>query len=69
MDEKLFIEHLLVIASALRARLVYAWRERHKEAGMTTLEVAVITLGLLVIATAIVAAVKAAVDQRIAKIH
>lgn len=44
-------------------------RRRRHDVGVTTLEIVVIALGLLVLATAAVAVIKGAVDSRLNKIN
>ncbi|MBT0773239.1 hypothetical protein KIH74_30120 [Kineosporia sp. J2-2] len=61
------VVHLFVIA--LVARLVAATEPRRDERGSVTLEQVVIALGLFLLAVAVIAGIKAAVDNRIGQIN
>lgn len=63
------IASLTALFVAQRRRLAQVWHNRHDETGLSTLEIAVIALGLLVIAGLLVTAITAAVRHRIALIR
>jgi hypothetical protein len=62
------IPPLLVIAAGLRSRLAHGWAHRHDQDGLGTLELVIITLGLVTVAGVLVAAISAAVTSRTDKI-
>lgn len=65
--------HIITTLTALfdssRRRLAEVWRNRHDETGLSTLEVAVIALGMLLIAGLLVATITAAVRHRMTLIR
>lgn len=62
------IPPLLVIAAGLRARVSHGWAHRHDQDGLGTLELVIITLGLITVAGVLVAAISTAVTSRTDKI-
>jgi hypothetical protein len=68
MDERILIEHTLIICSAMRDRLKHVWANR-TDAGSVTLETVVIAGILLAAAILVGAAITSAVKNRIGKIH
>ncbi len=59
------LTHLTTARTALRARLTAA-RDQGSDAGLSTLEVTVIAVGLFVVAGLLVAAISNAVQSRLA---
>lgn len=68
MEERILVEHALIICSAMRARLKRAWANR-SDAGSVTLETVVIAGILLAAAILVGAAITSAVKSRIGKIN
>jgi hypothetical protein len=59
---------LLILLGALRARAAHGWAHRHDQDGLGTLELVIITLGLVTVAGVLVAAISAAVTSRTSQI-
>ncbi len=59
---------VLLAADGLRARVTDWWAERRSDHGLGTLEVVIITLGLITVAGVLVAAINLAVTNRTDKI-
>lgn len=60
---------LLTILGATTDRVRTAWRSRDDEAGASTLELVILILGLITVATMLVAALTAAVKSRTDQIN
>ena len=58
------IPPLLIVAAGLQARLTDGWTRRHDDHGLGTLELVIITLGLITVAGVLVAAISTAVTSR-----
>lgn len=63
------ITTLVVVLLGLRARTARLRGERHSQSGLGTLEMVIITLGLMAVAALLVAAITAAVRNRISQIQ
>ena len=59
----------LTVLGALTGRLRDGWRERGTEAGASTLELVILILGLITVATLLVATLTAAVKSRTDQIN
>ena len=63
---------LLILLDGLRARAAHGWAHRHdstdRDGGLGTLELVIITLGLVTVAGVLVAAITAAVTNRTSQI-
>lgn len=61
---------LLILTGGLRARAAHGWAHRHDDGdrGLGTLELVIITLGLVTVAGVLVAAIGAAVTNRTSQI-
>jgi hypothetical protein len=59
---------LLILLGGLRARAAHGWVHRHDQDGLGTLELVIITLGLVTVAGVLVAAISAAVTSRTSQI-
>ena len=59
---------LLVLADLHRHRLTQRWANREDDRGLGTLELVIITLGLVTVAGVLVAAISGAVNARTSKI-
>jgi hypothetical protein len=59
---------IVVIAMAAKDRFVLAWQQRHDDRGLSTAEMAVIALGLIIAAGIFVAAITAVTKSLSGKI-
>lgn len=59
---------IVLIAMAAKDRFVLVWRERHDDRGLTTVEMAVIAVGLVIAAGIFVAAITAVTKSLSGKI-
>lgn len=60
---------ILTVIGALTGRLRVGWRERGTETGASTLELVILVLGLITVATLLVATLTAAVKSRTDQIN
>lgn len=59
---------LLILTRGLRTRAAHGFAHRHDEDGLGTLEMVIITVGLVTVAGLLVAAITAAVTSRTSQI-
>lgn len=63
------IETTLTVLAAMTGRLRAGWQQRGTEAGASTLELVILVLGLIAVATLLVATLTAAVKSRTDQIN